>query len=72
MGVAQEQTVLGKIRTRGYWRAVIRPATFEQNHVGSWADPFSIVEKHSVRFRGRGYPTSPAKARSLWADAMVV
>ena len=30
MSVAQEQTILDKIRTRGYWRVVIRPAVFER------------------------------------------
>jgi len=56
MSVAQEQTVLDKIRTRGYWRVVIRPARFEQNHIGSCSDLFPIVEKNSVRFRGWEYP----------------
>jgi len=56
MSVAQEQTVLDKIRTRGYWRVVIRPAKFDQNHIGSCPDLFPIVEKNSVRFRSWDYP----------------
>jgi hypothetical protein len=56
MSVAQEQTVLDKIRTRGYWRVVIRPTTFEENHIPSDSDLFPIVEKNSVRLRGWDYP----------------
>ena len=56
MSVAQEQTVLDKIRTRGYWRVVIRPATFEENHITNYAELFPIVERKSVRLRGWDYP----------------
>ena len=30
MSVAQALSVLEKIRTRGYWRVVIRPTNFEE------------------------------------------
>ncbi len=33
MSVAQEMTTLVKIRTRGYWRVVVRPASFEEKHI---------------------------------------
>ncbi len=56
MSVAQEQTVLEKIRTRGYWRVVIRPTTFERNHIPNYADLYPIVQKNSVRLRGWDYP----------------
>jgi len=56
MSVAQAQTVLDKIRTRGYWRVVIRPASFEEKHIPNYAGLLSIVEKNSVRLRGWGYP----------------
>ncbi len=46
MSIAQAQTVLEKIRTRGYWRVVIRPATFEENHIPNDSDLFQIVEKN--------------------------
>src|SRR5690242_8039998 len=52
MSVAQEQAILDKIRTRGYWRVVIRPKTFEENHIPNYSDLFPIVEKNSVRLRG--------------------
>jgi len=56
MSTVQEQTVLDKIRTRGYWRVVIRPTTFEENHIPNYADLFPIVERKSVRLRGWDYP----------------
>jgi hypothetical protein len=56
MSIAQQQTVLDKIRTRGYWRVVIRPTTFEENHIPNDSDLFPIVERNSVRLRGWDYP----------------
>ncbi len=56
MSVAQEQSVLDKIRTRGYWRVVIRPFSFGQSHIPNYAELFPIVAKNSVQRRGWGYP----------------
>jgi hypothetical protein len=56
MSVAQEQTVLEKLRTRGYWRVVIRPTSFKENHLPNYSDLFPIIEKNSVRLRGWDYP----------------
>ena len=56
MSVAQAQTVLEKIRTRGYWRVVIRPGAFEEKRIPNYSDLFQIVEKNSVRLRGWDYP----------------
>jgi hypothetical protein len=56
MSVTREQTTLAKIRTRGYWRVVIRPTSFDAKHIPDYADLFPIVEKNSVRLRGWDYP----------------
>jgi hypothetical protein len=56
MSVALEQPILDKIRTRGHWRVVIRPTTFEEKHIPNYSDLFSIVERNSVRLRGWDYP----------------
>jgi len=56
MSVAQAQTVLDKIRTRGYWRVVIRPASFEERHIPHYSDLLPIIQKNSVRLRGWDYP----------------
>ena len=56
MSIAQAETVLDKIRTRGFWRVVIRPSSFEKNHIPNYADLFPIIQKNSVRLRGWDYP----------------
>jgi hypothetical protein len=65
MSVAQEQSTLVKIRTRGYWRVVIRPAKFEAEHVPNYRDLFSIVQKNSVQLRGWDYPHIDYKSDPL-------
>ena len=56
MSTVQETTVLNKIRSRGYWRVVIRPTTFQEHRVPRYADLFPIIEKNSVQLRGWDYP----------------
>jgi hypothetical protein len=56
MSVAQEMSTLAKIRTRGYWRVVVRPAFFDAKHVADYSSLFPIVERNSVRLRGWDYP----------------
>ena len=56
MSVTQEQTILSKIRERGYWRVVIRPTSFEEKHIPEYSELFRIVERNSVRLRGWDYP----------------
>jgi hypothetical protein len=56
MSTLQTTTVLDKIRSRGYWRVVIRPTTFQEHRVPNYANLFRIVEKNSVQLRGWDYP----------------
>jgi hypothetical protein len=56
MSTIQETTILNKIRSRGYWKVVIRPTTFEAHRVPLFADLFPIVRKNSVRLRVWDYP----------------
>jgi hypothetical protein len=56
MSTLQTTTVLEKIRSRGYWRVVIRPTIFEERRVPNYGDLFPIVEKNSVQLRGWDYP----------------
>jgi hypothetical protein len=65
MSIALEQAILDKIRTRGYWRVVIRPTTFEEKHIPNYSDLFSIVEKNSVRLRGWDYPHVDRRSEPL-------
>lgn len=58
MSIAQAEAapVLDKIRTRGYWRVVIRPSSFRKNHLPNYRDLFPIIQKNSVQLRGWDYP----------------
>lgn len=46
MSTVHSTTVLDKLRTRGHWFVVIRPATFEEERVRS--NLFGIVDSNSV------------------------
>lgn len=56
MSRIEAQTTLSKLRTRGYWRVVIRPTTFRKDQIPNDADLFRIIERNSVRLRGWDYP----------------
>ena len=56
MSTAQELRTLAKIRTRGYWRVVVRPAAFEREHISEFSELLPIVQKNSVQLRGWDYP----------------
>lgn len=56
MSTSTASDILEKIRTRGFWRVVIRPAAFDAEHIASREDLLPIVARSSVRFRGWDYP----------------
>ena len=45
-----------KVRSRGYWRVVIRPATFNEKRVDNILDLQRILESCAVRLRGWDFP----------------
>lgn len=55
MSTAQQTTILEKIRSRGYWRVIVRPTKFVEHHV-PYLELYSTVERCSVRLRGWDYP----------------
>jgi len=65
MSTVQKQTVLDKIRTRGYWRVAISPTKFDKTHISKDTDLFAIIEKRSVRLRGWDYPHIDYQAQPL-------
>jgi hypothetical protein len=65
MSTVQEKTVLNRLRTRGYWRVVIRPTSFQKNRVPLVSDLFPIIEKNSVQLRGWDYPHVDLKSSPL-------
>ena len=48
--------LLEKIRSRGYWKVIIRPATFVEKRVEHRSALLSILEKSSVESRGWSFP----------------
>ncbi len=48
--------VLDKIRTRGYWEVIIRPAVFIEDRIKTLAECKEIIRNLSVQWRGWDYP----------------
>ena len=48
--------LLGKIRSRGHWKVVIRPTTFVEKKVPDLSTLQHIVEKTSVQLKGWSFP----------------
>ena len=48
--------LLKKIRSRGHWRVVIRPATFDKKTIASLPALIPILEKTAVNRKGWGFP----------------
>ena len=75
MSVTQAQTILSKIRERGYWRVVIRPTSFEEKHIPEYSELFRIVERNAVRLAGWDYPHIDYKSQpergNDWVGARV-
>lgn len=48
--------LLKKIKSRGHWRVIIRPTTFDEKRVADISHLYAIVERRSVQLRGWDYP----------------
>ena len=48
--------LLEKIRSRSYWKVIIRPATFVENRVPHRSALLPILEKNSVELKGWSFP----------------
>lgn len=48
--------LLKKIRLGGHWRVIVRPSTFEKNRIPSVSELYPLLERTSVRLRGRAFP----------------
>jgi len=49
-------TLLEKIKSRGYWRVVIRPGRFVEKRIQEILTLYPIIEKTSVNLRGWDFP----------------
>ena len=48
--------LLERIRSRGYWKAIVRPTTFIERRVKHRSDLLPILEKNSVEIKGWSFP----------------
>ena len=48
--------LLEMIRSRGYWKAIVRPTAFVERRVEQRSDLLPILEKNSVEIKGWGFP----------------
>ena len=48
--------LLEKIRSRGYWKVIIRPATFTEKRIAHQSDLLPILEKNLVALKGWNFP----------------
>jgi len=49
-------SLLDKIRSRGYWRVVIRPQTFVEKRISQITELYPIIQNTSVQLRGWDFP----------------
>lgn len=59
---------MGKVRSRGYWRVVIRPAAFVEGRVANILDLPKILATCAVRLRGWDYPHINERSEQVGAD----
>ncbi|MBM3942708.1 MAG: hypothetical protein FJ316_07285 [SAR202 cluster bacterium] len=48
--------LLEKIRSRGFWKVIIHPSTFNEKRVPNILDLYSVLQKSSVEFGGWDFP----------------
>jgi len=48
--------LISKIRSRGHWRVIVRPAAFKGDRVGEIGSLLPLVERSSVSLRGWDFP----------------
>ena len=48
--------LLERIRSRGYWKAIVRPTTFVERRVKRHSGLLPILEKNSVEMKGWSFP----------------
>ena len=50
------ESLLDEIKSRGYWKVIIRPAEFRQDYIRNYLSLERIIEKCSVQLRGWAFP----------------
>ena len=50
------EKILDKIKSKGYWRVIIRPIKYKKNLINSIKDIVNLIQRNKVAFRGWDYP----------------
>lgn len=62
--------ILERIRSRGYWKVIIRPGTFIEDRVSNISDLHPLLQRISVQLRGWDFPhldfNSPLQTDKDW------
>ena len=66
-----QQLVDEKIKTRGYWRVLIRPSTFESERISNILRLEKILSKLAVSLRGWDYPHIDTETRPLIGNSWI-
>ena len=61
--MADFQTTLKKIKTRGYWQVILRPTRIQENVLESVTKAKELIQTSAVQFRGWDYPHFPTQTR---------
>lgn len=59
---------LQTIKSRGYWKVLVRPTSFENKRISSLSDCIKIIEETKVSLRGWDYPHYGRKGRRSGLD----
>lgn len=52
----ESDALLAKLQSKGYWRVVIRPTTYERNRIADIGSLFPLIFQRSVNVRGWEFP----------------
>jgi len=61
--MADFQTTLTKIKTRGYWQVNFYPSQIQENLVESVIKAEELIQTSSIQFRGWDYPHFPTQSK---------
>lgn len=50
------ETLINKIKEKGYWKVIIRPVEFEEQRIANKDEAAKIIQESKIVFRGWDYP----------------
>ncbi len=62
------EELLNVIKSRGYWKVIIRPSVFDEKRISTLSECTRIIEESKVSLRGWDYPHYDREGRSNGLD----